>query len=148
MNLNIGTVKKPSAQPFPMKAISPCVRLTAVAVAACLLCACASESELTAIRLDTSHPLYATEACQQSMSAARIHEDTKLVSTIATPVLVFLSGGLLLPLIGANAGLDAVDRIDASNMAIRCGGKGKTANQITEGVLQGAAMGLVGVPAK
>ena len=131
-----------------MKAIFPRVRLTAAAVAACLLCSCASESELTAIRLDTSHPLYASDACQQSLSAAQIHQDTKLVSTIATPVLVFLSGGLLLPLIGANAGLDAFDRIDASNMATRCGGKGKTANQIAEGVLQGAAMGLVGVPAK
>lgn len=131
-----------------MKAIFPPVRLIVIAITACLLCACASESELTAIRLDTSHPLYASEACQQSLSAAHIHQDTKLVSTIATPVLVLLSGGLLLPLIGANAGLDAVDRIDASNMATRCGGKGKTADQIAEGVLQGAALGLARVPAK
>lgn len=125
------------------------VRLTAAALASSLLCACASESELTAIRLDTSHPLYASEACQQSLSAVQIHQDAKLVSTIATPVLLFLSGGLLLPLLGANAGLDTVDRIDASNMATRCGGKGKTGDQITEGVVQGTALGLVsGVPVK
>lgn len=119
------------------------------ALLASLLCGCASESELTAIRLDTSHPLYASEACQHSLRAVQIHQDAKLFSGFATPVLVFLSGGLLVPLVGANAGLDAVDRIDASNMATRCGGKGKTANQITEGVVQGAALGLVTkVPAK
>ena len=132
-----------------MKSTHFFIRLTVFVMAIGSLCACASESELTAIRLDTSHKLYSSEACQQSLSAARIHQDTKLVSSIATPVLVMLSGGLLLPLVGANVGLDTVDRIDASNMATRCGGKGKTADQITKEVVQGAALGLVpGVPVK
>lgn len=125
------------------------LRLIALALVSTVLGGCASESELTAIRLDTSHPLYATESCQQSVNAARIHQDAKLVTSVATPVLVLLSGGLLLPMVGANAVLDASDRIDASNMATRCGGKGKTAEQITEGVVQGAAFGLVtGLPGK
>jgi hypothetical protein len=132
-----------------MKSDSLFLRLSVAAITGGLLCGCASESELTAIRLDTSHPLYASEACQQSLSAAQVHQDAKLVSSIATPVLVLLSGGLLLPLVGANAGLDVVDRVDASNMATRCGGKGKTADQITAGVVQGAALGLAtGLPGK
>lgn len=132
-----------------MKPLFIYLRLIALSLLAAALCSCASESELTAIRLDTSHPLYATESCQQSLNATRIHQDAKLVASITTPILVLLSGGLLLPLAGANAVLDTADRIDASNLATRCGGTGKTANQIAEGVVQGAAFGLVtGLPGK
>ncbi len=132
-----------------MKSLFIYSRLIAVLLVLTALCSCASESELTAIRLDTSHPLYASESCQQSLNAARIHQDAKLARSITTPVLVLLSGGLLLPMVGANVVLDTADRIDASNLATRCGGKGKTANQIAEGVVQGAAFGLVtGLPGK
>ncbi|MCX7210887.1 MAG: hypothetical protein NTZ99_11060 [Burkholderiales bacterium] len=116
-----------------------CVMLLSLALAGC-----ASESELAAIRLDTSHPLYKSKACQQALSTVQNHKDAKSVSTVATPVLVFLSGGLLLPMVAANAGLDTVDRVDASNLEMRCGGKGKTREEITEKVVGGAALGLAG----
>ena len=132
-----------------MKSLFIYLRWIAVSLVSTALCGCASESELTAIRLDTSHPLYASESCQQSLNGARMHQDAKLATSVVTPVLVLLSGGLLLPLVGANAVLDTADRIDASNLATRCGGKGKTADQIAEGVVQGAAFGLVtGLPGK
>lgn len=105
---------------------------------------CASESELAAIRLDTSHPLYKSEACQQALATVENHKDAKTMSNVATPVLVFLSAGLLLPVVAANAGLDTVDRVDASNLEVRCGGKGKSSEEITEKVVGGAALGLVG----
>jgi hypothetical protein len=44
----------------------------------------------------------------------------------------------------ANAGLDTVDRVDASNLEMHCGGKGKTREEITEKVVGGAALGLAG----
>ncbi len=99
---------------------------------------------MAAIRLDTSHPLYKSEACQQALSSVQNHKDAKSVSTVATPVLVLLSGGLLLPVVAANAGMDTVDRIDASNLEMRCGGKGKSKEEITEKVLGGAALGIAG----
>ena len=116
-----------------------CVILFGIALAGC-----ASESELAAIRLDTSHPLYKSEACQHALSKVQNHKEAKSVSTVATPVLVFLSGGLLLPVVAANAGLDTVDRVDASNLEMRCGGKGKTREEITEKVVGGAALGIAG----
>jgi hypothetical protein len=116
-----------------------CVILFAIA-----LTGCASESELAAIRLDTGHPLYKSEACQHALSKVQNHKEAKSVSTVATPVLVFLSGGLLLPVVAANAGLDTVDRVDASNLEMRCGGKGKSREEITEKVVGGAALGLAG----
>ncbi len=108
------------------------------------LTGCASESELAAIRLDTNHPMYKSEACQQALSSVESHKGAKSVSNVATPVLVFLSAGLLLPVVAANAGLDTVDRVDASNLEMRCGGKGKTREEITEKVVGGAAFGLAG----
>jgi hypothetical protein len=108
------------------------------------LVGCASESELAAIRLDTNHPLYKSEACQHALSTVQNHKEAKSVSTVATPVLVFLSGGLLLPVVAANAGLDTVDRVDASNLEMRCGGQGKSREEITEKVVGGAALGLAG----
>ena len=63
------------------------------------MAACASESELTAIRLDTSHPLYKSEACQRSLANVDGHKNAKQISNFATPVLVVMSGGLLLPLV-------------------------------------------------
>jgi hypothetical protein len=108
------------------------------------LAGCASESELAAIRLDTTHPLYKSQACQQALSTVESHKEAKSVSTVAMPVLVFLSAGLLLPVVAANAGLDTVDRVDASNLEMRCGGKGKSKEEITEKVVGGAALGLAG----
>lgn len=108
------------------------------------LVGCASQSELAAIRLDTTHPLYKSEACQKALSTVENHKDAKSVSNVATPVLVLLSGGLLLPVVAANAGLDTVDRVDASNLETRCGGKGKTKDEIVEKVVGGAAFGLAG----
>ena len=80
---------------------------------------CASQSELTALRLNPDHPKYRSEACQSSI----------------------VSGGLLLPVLAANAGLDAADRIDASNMATRCGSRGESGSEIAGSVATGAVLG-------
>ncbi len=114
--------------------------LSVVVVAA--LAGCASESELTAIRLDRSNPKYASDACQRSMAASSVHVDVKNASMIASPALILMSGGLLLPVVAANAAIDYVDRTDASNLATRCGGKGKTQAEIVESVSTRAVMGV------
>ncbi len=108
-----------------------------------VLAGCASQSELTAIRLDPDHPQYRTSGCQHSLQNAEFHRDVKSVSQLASPLLVIVSGGLLLPVVAANAGLDYVDRVDASNMATRCGGKGQSEEEIVRDVSTGAALGVV-----
>ena len=77
------------------------------------------------------------------------HKDLKLARMVASPVLVALSGGLLLPVVALNTGLDLSDHVDASDMADRCGGRGKNNADIASDVAAGAAVGLaVGLPAK
>jgi hypothetical protein len=119
---------------FPYKALS-----LALAV---LLGGCASQSELAALRLDTSNPKYRSEDCQSSIAGSAVHRDIKNVTMVATPILVVLSAGLLFPVVAANAGLDAADRIDASNMSTRCGGQGQTSGEIAGSVAAGAALGV------
>lgn len=108
-----------------------------------LLSACASQSELAAQRLDPAHPHYRSIGCQHSLQGSEFHRDAKTLSLIASPALVFLSGGLLLPVVAANAGLDYMDRVDASNMSTRCGGRGQTENDILQDVSTGAALGVI-----
>ena len=125
----------PMSSQFPYKAIS-------VVLAACLG-GCASQSELAALRLDPNKPQYRSEGCQSSIAGSAVHRDVKSVTMVATPVLLILSGGLLLPVVAANAGLDAVDRVDASNMTTRCGGQGESGSEIAGSVATGAALGAV-----
>lgn len=110
---------------------------------AALLPGCASQSELTEIGLDPAHPKYQTTACRQSRAGSAFHRDAREISMVASPLLVVLSGGLLLPVVAANAGLDYVDRVDASNMASRCGGRGMNADDIARSVTTGAALNAV-----
>ena len=110
---------------------------------------CASQSELTAIRLDTAHPLYASRECRNSIAAGEVHKDLKTATMVASPALILLSGGLLLPILAMNTGLDAADRVDASDMANQCGGRGQTSSEIASDVAVGAALGAAaGLPAK
>ncbi len=106
------------------------------------LAACATESELTAIRLDRSDPRFETAGCRESMAAVGIHADARNASLIASPALLLMSGGLLLPVVAANAALDYADRVDASNLSVRCGGKGKTQAEIVESVSTRAVLGV------
>ena len=121
--------------PFPNKAV-------AVALAV-FLGGCASQSELTALRLDRDHPQYRSDACQTSLEGSTLHRDIKSVTMVATPVLLVVSGGLLLPVLAANAGLDTLDRVDASNMANQCGGRGESGREIAGSVAAGAAVSAV-----
>ena len=115
-------------------------KVALLAIAACLG-GCASQSELAALRLDPNNPQYRSKDCQSSIAGSTVHRDVKNVTMVATPVLLVLSGGLLLPVLAANAGLDAADRIDASNMTTHCGGRGESGSEIAGSVATGAALG-------
>lgn len=103
---------------------------------------CASQSELTSIRLDRDHPKFKTKGCQDTLSAAETHRDLKSARNIASPALLFVSGGLLLPVIATNAGLDTADHIDAAKIAEACGGTPQSKSAMATDVALGAAVGV------
>lgn len=88
-------------------------------------------------------PQYQATACQRSFELAPLHDDIKLTRSIATPSLLLLTGGgYLLPLLGINIGLDALDQLDASHVSKACGGLGTPAKNIWERVVMGAGFSL------
>jgi hypothetical protein len=73
-----------------------------------------------------------------------LHDDIKLTRTIATPSLLLLTGGTyLIPLVGVNMGLDALDHLDASHISKACGGFATPPKNIFEKVLLGAGFGIL-----
>ena len=121
------------------------IALLALALATGLASGCASQSGKTFAQLNRDHPDFKSEECQQAIRDTEIHDELKLLRTIASPVVTFLSGGLLLPaVLAGNVSLDAADHIDASRMDEHCGGEGQSSEQIASSVATNAAISVAG----
>jgi hypothetical protein len=107
------------------------------------LSGCASHTRSMADSISPQDPQYQAAACQRSFELAPLHDDIKLTRSIATPSLLLLTGGgYLLPLLGVNISLDALDQLDASHVSKACGGLGTPAKNILERVVLGAGFSL------
>ena len=114
-------------------------------LAAVWLTGCASHSTEMARQLDKSKPEYRSAACQQTLGKVWIHQDIKNTTVWATPVVAWAAGPVsALPLLVTHVGLGAIDRVDASTLAERCGAPAPGAVEITTGVATDAALGVLG----
>ena len=115
----------------------------------CVVCAislagCASNTRTMAESINPATEKFKDPACQRSFDLANLHDDIKLTRTIATPSLLLLTGGTyLIPLVGVNMGLDALDHVDASYVSKVCGRFATPSNNIWEKVLLGAGFGVL-----
>ena len=108
------------------------------------LVGCASNTRTMAESINPANEKFKDPACQRSFDLANLHDDIKLTRTIATPSLLLLTGGAyLIPLVGVNMGLDALDHVDASHVSNVCGGFATPSNNIWEKVLLGAGFGVL-----
>ncbi|MEI8036447.1 MAG: hypothetical protein WCH96_13330 [Betaproteobacteria bacterium] len=108
------------------------------------ICGCASQSLRTAKKLDPLLPQYQSAECQKALKAANDQENIRRARLILSPLLTFVSAGTLaLPVVALNSGLETVDYSHASKMALDCGGKEKSTQEVTFGVLTSAGMGLL-----
>ena len=122
------------------------LRSMRVALLMCVIClaGCASNTRTMADSINPNTAQFKDSACQRSFELATLHDDIKLTRTIATPSLLLLTGGAyLIPLIGVNMGLDALDHIDASHVSKVCGGFATPSENILEKVLLGASFGVL-----
>ena len=117
------------------------------------LSGCASQTRNMADSINPNTPQFKDSACQRSFALAPMHDEIKFARSIATPSLLLLTGGgYLLPLLGLNMGLDAIDHFDASYVSKVCGGMATPSQNILERVVLGAGFSLftgnvkVGVP--
>jgi len=108
-----------------------------------ILSGCASQTRNMANSINSITPQYNEPACQRSFELAPLHDDIKRVRSIFTPTFIFLSGGsYLLPLLGLNMSLDALDHLDASYVSQVCGGFATPVENILEKVVLGAGFNL------
>ena len=108
-----------------------------------VLTGCASQTRNMAESINPATTQYTEAACQRSFQLAPLHDEIKLTRSIATPSLLLLTGGgLLLPLLGLNMSLDAIDHFDASYVSRVCGGVATPSRNIFEKVVLGAGFGL------
>jgi hypothetical protein len=107
------------------------------------LTGCASQTRNMADSINPSTPQFKEPACQRSFALAPLHDEIKFARSIATPSLLLLTGGgYLLPLLGVNMGLDALDHFDASYVSKVCGGMATPSRNILERVVLGAGFNL------
>ena len=107
------------------------------------LTGCASQTRNMADSINPSTPQFNEPACQRSFALAPMHDEIKFARSIATPSLLLLTGGgYLLPLLGVNMGLDALDHFDASYVSKVCGGMATPSRNILERVVLGAGFSL------
>ena len=108
-----------------------------------VLTGCASQTRNMAESINPATVQYTEAACQRSFQLAPLHDDIKLTRSIATPTLLLLTGGsYVLPLLGVNMGLDALDHMDASHVSQACGGFATPVGNILERVVLGAGFSL------
>ena len=118
------------------------VRIACVLVLVSLT-GCASHTRSMAQSIKSSSEKFKETVCQRSFELAPLHDEIRLTRTIATPTLLLLTGGTyLLPMIGINMGLDALDHLDASYVSKACGGFATPAENILEKVVLGAGFSL------
>ena len=118
------------------------VRIACVLVLVSLT-GCASHTRSMAQSINSSSEKFKETVCQRSFELAPLHDEIRLTRTIATPTLLLLTGGTyLLPMIGINMGLDALDHLDASYVSKACGGFAIPAENILEKVVLGAGFSL------
>ena len=107
------------------------------------LTGCASHTRNMAQSIKSSSEKFKETVCQRSFELAPLHDEIRLTRSIATPTLLLLTGGAyLLPMIGINMGLDALDHLDASHVSQACGGFATPAENILEKVVLGAGFSL------
>ena len=105
---------------------------------------CASHTRSMADSIKPSSEKFQDPSCQRSFQLAPLHDDIRLSRSIATPPLL-LAGGVafLLPVLGVNMVLDAIDQVDASYVSEVCGGFATPVQNILEKVLLGAGFSFL-----
>ena len=107
------------------------------------LTGCASHTRSMAESIKPSSEKFKEAVCQRSFELAPLHDEIRFARTLATPTLLLLTGGTyLLPMLGINMGLDALDHMDASHVSRACGGFAIPAENILEKVVLGAGFSL------
>jgi hypothetical protein len=111
-----------------------------------VISSCSSKTKQVALIVKENGNALSNEKCNSFIKNTATQELFNYGRKITTPILLVVSGGtLLIPIISANAGLDAHDRVNASKLAEKCNIKNeiKSGKDIAYDVAKGLTLGIM-----
>jgi len=88
-----------------------------------LLTGCASHSTKAIGKLDNAEPIFHSNACKNARNNAWVYQEAKDAKLWAGPTALFIAGPIaLIPVLFANASVNAADHLKAADIASHCGG--------------------------
>jgi len=114
--------------------------LLAIAV---LVTGCASQSSKVISSLDNSNPVFSSGQCENARQNAWMHDEAQKNKLWVGPSVIFLAGPVaILPVFVSNVGLNTADRMQANDIATRCGGTPQTQQQMATDIALDASVSL------
>lgn len=88
-----------------------------------LLTGCASHSTQAIGKLDNAQPIFHSNACKNARNNAWLYQEAKEAKLWAGPSAFLIAGPIaLIPVLFANASVNAADHLKAADIASNCGG--------------------------
>ena len=88
-----------------------------------LLTGCASHSTQAIGKLDNSQPIFHSNACKNARNNAWVYQEAKDAKLWAGPSAFLIAGPIaFIPVLFANASVNAADHLKAADIASNCGG--------------------------
>jgi len=84
---------------------------------------CASHSTQAIGKLDNTQPIFHSNACKNARSNAWVYQEAKDAKLWAGPSALLIAGPIaFIPMLFANASVNAADHLKAADIAYNCGG--------------------------
>jgi hypothetical protein len=88
-----------------------------------LLTGCASHSTQAIGKLDNAQPIFHSNACKNARNNAWLYQEAKEAKLWAGPSAFLIAGPIaFIPVLFANASVNAADHLKAADIASNCGG--------------------------
>ena len=88
-----------------------------------LLTGCASHSTQAIGKLDNAQPIFNSKACKNARNNAWLYQEAKEAKLWAGPSAFLIAGPIaFIPVLFANASVNAADHLKAADIASNCGG--------------------------
>jgi hypothetical protein len=114
--------------------------LLAIAV---LVTGCASQSSKVISSLDNSSPVFSSGQCENARENAWMHDEASKNKIWVGPSVILLAGPMaILPVFVSNVGLNTADRMQANDIATRCGGSPQTKQQMATDIALDASVSM------
>ena len=118
-------------------------RLQLLAYLCILLPGCASHSTQAIGKLDNAQPVFHSSACQNARNNAWVYQEAKDAKLWAGPSALLIAGPIaVIPLLVANAGVNAADHLKAADIASSCGGNPPNPEAVAGEIALDATIGI------